>query len=120
MNPNDHDSMSLSRRAVLMGAAGALAASALPAMAQTAKPAPPPITFDLEKIEKVIVNGRINQGVCGCGLRMSLDQKCQLVSKLGFRSVDFTGPNDWPILKKYNLVASLCGGAGGIANSTLR
>src|SRR5512140_3226201 len=104
----------LSRRTMLGGALGGLLAAALPATGRAAQA--PQLTVDLDKIEKVAVNGRINQGICGCGLRMPLEQKCAMISKMGIKSVDFSGPADWPTLKKYNLVASLCAGAGSIAS----
>ncbi len=103
----------LSRRAVLLGAAGGLLAGA----AQEILAAQPPVTFDLDKIEKAVVNGRIKQGICGVGLRgVSMDQKCALAAKLGIQSIDFAGPNDWPTLKKHGLVCSLAAGAGSIAS----
>ena len=104
----------VSRRTVLKSAAGGLAGTA--AILQLAGAAQRELNVDLDSIEKIVVNGRINQGICGCGLRLSLEQKCALISKMGLRSMDFTGPNDWPTLKKYNLVASLCAGAGGISS----
>jgi len=110
-----HGRVKPTRRAILKGAAGCVA-TALPALAlvQAGRAAQPPLTVDLEKIEKVAVNGRINQGVCGCGLRMPLEQKCALIAKMGIKSMDFTGPNDWPTLKQHGLVCSLAGGAGNI------
>jgi len=118
---HDHSSAiaraDMSRRAMIRTAALGLAAAA-PALTliQSARSAQQPLTVDLDKIEKVAVNGRINQGICGCGLRMGLEQKCAMISKMGIKSIDFTGPNDWPTLKKYNLVASLCAGAGSISS----
>ncbi len=117
LNTSSMDNLQLSRRSALKGAIVGAAAAALPAVAlAAANPAPPPLVVNLDKIEKVAVNGRINQGICGCGLRMPLEEKCQLISKMGMKSMDFTGPNDWPTLKKYNLVASLCSGAASIGS----
>jgi hydroxypyruvate isomerase len=105
----------MSRRAMLKGAVGGLAA-AMPALAltQASSAAQPTMTVDLDKIEKIVVNGRISQGICGCGLRMSLEEKCAMIAKMGLRSMDFAGPNDWPTMKKYGLVCSLASGAGSI------
>ena len=105
-----------SRRMLLKSAAGVVALAALPGAVARAANAAARTAFDLNAIEKVAVNGRINQGICGCGLRLSIEQKCELISKMGLKSMDFTGPNDWPTLKKYNLVASLCAGAGSIGS----
>jgi hydroxypyruvate isomerase len=111
----DVSSLRSSRRTLLKGAVGSLAMAAVPGAAlAAAKRQQQPMTVDLAKIEKVIVNGRINQGICGVGLRLDMEQKCALCQKLGARSIDFTGPADWPTLKKYNLVASLCRGAASI------
>lgn len=120
MSTSPDSSHDLSRRQALASAGALAAAAALgvtaPALAAAAQPRPD-TEVDLDKLEKVIVNDRIHQGICGCGLRLPIEKKCQLLVKLGFKSIDFTGPNDWPTLKKYGLVASLCaGGAGNIAN----
>lgn len=118
MNPtndgsNSQSSNQLSRRTVLAGTMAGLSAAALPALGMAAA-ARPDTQVDLDKIEKVIVNGRINQGICGVGLRMPMEQKAALCAKLGVRSIDFAGPNDWPILKKHGLVCSLARGSGSI------
>ena len=120
MNPtndgsNPQSSSQLSRRTVLAGAMAGLSAAALPGLAMAAA-ARPDTQVDLDKIEKVIVNGRINQGICGVGLRMPMEQKAALCAKLGVKAIDFAGPNDWPILKKHGLVCSLARGAGGISS----
>jgi hydroxypyruvate isomerase len=98
---------------VLKGGLGAVAAAALPTMAMAAQRRQP-LEIDLEKIEKIVVNGRINQGICGVGLNMDFEKKCAMIAKMGLKSVDFAGPNDWPTLKKYNLACSLARGAGSI------
>ena len=113
-NETGQTTMRLSRRSVVMGAAGGAASALLGALASHANAAAPTLAVDLDKIEKVVVNGRINQGICGVGLRMPTEQKCALVAKMGLKSIDFMGPNDWPTLKKYNLVCSLASGAGNI------
>ena len=106
----------LSRRAMLTRMAGGAAAIAVSGtLVQTVRAAQqPPLTVDMDKIEKIVVNGRINQGICGCGLRMPLEQKCEMIKKMGLVSMDFVGPNDWATLKKYGLVCSLASGAASI------
>jgi hydroxypyruvate isomerase len=96
-------------------AGGVVAAAAMGVLAGGAGAAAPAVAVDLEKIEKIVVNGRINQGICGVGLRgMTTDQKCAMIAKMGLKSVDFSGPGDWPTLRKHNLVCSLASGAGSI------
>ncbi len=103
----------LSRRTLLASALGGIAAAAMPAVSIAAQ-ARAAQEVDLDTIEKIVVNGRINQCICGVGLRMPLEQKCAMIAKMGLKGIDFAGPNDWPTLKKYNLVCSLARGAGSI------
>ncbi len=101
---------SITRRAMMQGVAGSVIGG-LAAVASGAA-----TRVDLESIERVVVNGRINQGICGVGLSMPLEQKCAMIAKMGLRSIDFARPNEWPVLKKHGLVCSLAAGAGGIAS----
>ena len=93
-------SSSFSRRNVLklMGATTAALATA-PALSLRAADAAAPLQL----------KGRIKQGLCRGALRgiKSLDETCQICVRLGIKSIDFMGVNDWPTLKKYGLVGSL-------------
>jgi hydroxypyruvate isomerase len=74
-------------------------------------------TIALAQTDRVIVNGRIKQSVCGGVLRkakMSLDDECALLVKMGVVGKDLVGPGDWPTLKKHGLVATMVPGAGSI------
>ncbi|WP_102798083.1 hydroxypyruvate isomerase family protein [Bowmanella denitrificans] len=42
---------------------------------------------------------------------LSLEELCQVVKSLGFAAIDLVGPEDWPVLKKYGVDASMCNGA---------
>ena len=55
------------------------------------------------------LKGRIHQGICPGVLRniKTLEEKAQICVRLGIKSMDFIGANEWPILKKYGLVCSL-------------
>ena len=55
------------------------------------------------------LKGRIRQGACGgaFGKGLSLEQKCELCVKLGLHGMDFVGPSDWPVLKRYGLLCTL-------------
>lgn len=102
--------MRLSRRNMLAGTAGSLAAAAA-GMAGVASAR--------EKTGPAVVNGRINQSVCAwcftgdCSSKpMSLEQLCQLCVELGVKSVELVDPPDWPLLKKYGLVCALANSHG--------
>jgi hydroxypyruvate isomerase len=65
----------------------------------------------------VVKKGRIKQAICRGCLRksgMDVEQMAALVSKMGLVGMDFVGKNDWPILKKYGIVATIVSGAGSI------
>ncbi|MGA2034755.1 MAG: TIM barrel protein, partial [Thermoguttaceae bacterium] len=59
------------------------------------------------------LKGRINHSVCRwCYGSMSLDDLCKASKAMGIRSIDLTGPGDWPTLKKYGLTCAMASGAG--------
>jgi hydroxypyruvate isomerase len=72
----------------------------------------------VDRIEGRVVNkGRIKQSVCGGCLRkarMDAEQTASLLTKMGVVGRDLVGRNDWPLLKKHGLVATMVSGAGSI------
>lgn len=42
---------------------------------------------------------------------LSLEELCQLATQLGISAIDLTGPDEWPVLQRYGLDASMCNGA---------
>jgi hydroxypyruvate isomerase len=67
--------------------------------------------------EKVVKKGRIKQSICGgCLRRSGLDreQTAKLLVEMGLAGRDLVGRNDWDVLKKYDLVATMVPGAGSI------
>lgn len=72
----------------------------------------------VDKIKgKVVHKGRIKQSVCGGCLRkarMDAEQTASLLTKMGVVGRDLVGRNDWPLLKKHGLVATMVSGAGSI------
>ncbi len=59
------------------------------------------------------LHGKINHSVCRwCYDSFSLDELCLEASKIGIKSIDLVGPDEWPTLKKYGLTAALTNGAG--------
>ncbi len=106
--------MRLSRRNMLAGAAGSVAAAAA-GMAQIGSAH----EKKAAKGGRAIVNGRINQSVChwcftaDCSSKpMSLDELCKLCAEMGVKSVELVDPPDWPTLKKYDLVCGLANSHG--------
>jgi len=105
-HPNTLAPEHLTRRGVL-AAAAAVGASSLAASLPGAAVAR----------ESLIVKGRIKQSVCGGVLRkakMSLDEECGLLWKIGVVGKDLVGPSDWDALKRRGLVATMVPGAGSI------
>ena len=98
----------VSRRDLLKGVAGAAALGALalggkPAQAEE-KPAAPQL------------KGRIKQAACGGAFgKMTFEEKCKTCKDLGLHGIDLVGSNEWPTLKKYGLIGTMCPGGLGIA-----
>ena len=60
--------------------------------------------------------GRLKQSATrGCfGKGATIETMCREGARLGLKGLDFVGPADWPLLKKYGLVAAMCSGTTGI------
>ena len=59
--------------------------------------------------------GKLKQCICPGALgRMSLEEKCRAVADLGLWGIDLIGPKDWPTLKKYGVIPTMCPGGGTI------
>lgn len=55
----------------------------------------------------------INHSVCRwCYSTIPMEDFLKGLNELGIKSMDLTGPEDWPLMKKYNIHASMCWGAG--------
>ncbi|MBN2312555.1 MAG: TIM barrel protein [Sedimentisphaerales bacterium] len=92
----------LKTTAIAVGVASTLTSSPHVASAQTGK---------------IVKNGRIKQTICGGCLRkagLDAEQTAKLLVEMGLAGRDLVRPNDWDTLKKYDLVASMVPGAGGI------
>jgi hydroxypyruvate isomerase len=98
------DTSKITRRSVVTAAAGA--AGALAAGTQSAKAA----------AGKAVTKGRIKQSVCHwCYRDMSVDALAEEAAKMGLRSVELLGEQDWPVVKKHGLV---CAVGNGICSIT--
>jgi hydroxypyruvate isomerase len=59
------------------------------------------------------LRGRINHSVCRwCYQDIPLEDLCKAANKIGLASIELVGPEEWPMLKKYNLTSALPWGAG--------
>jgi hydroxypyruvate isomerase len=59
------------------------------------------------------LKGKINHSVCKwCYSKIPLETFAQECQKIGLKSIELLGPNEWPILKKYGLTCALPNGAG--------
>lgn len=65
---------------------------------------------DMDKDFKLKNN--INHSVCQwCFANYPLEEFLKILNGLGIKAVDLIGPNDWPLLKKYDIHCSMCNGA---------
>ncbi len=59
------------------------------------------------------LKGNINHSVCRwCYRGIPMEDFLKNLNELGIKAMDLTGPEDWPLMKKYNIHASMCWGAG--------
>ncbi len=59
------------------------------------------------------LKNNVNHSVCRwCYSSIPMEDFLKSLNTLGIKSMDLTGPEDWPLMKKYNIHASMCWGAG--------
>lgn len=64
------------------------------------------------KIDNELKNN-INHSVCRwCYSKIPMEDFLKSLNELGVKAMDLTGPEDWPLMKKYGIHASMCWGAG--------
>ena len=64
------------------------------------------------KLNSNTLKGKINHSVARwCFSDFDVETLCVEAKKIGITGIDLVGPNDWPILKKHNLVSTMCNGA---------
>jgi hydroxypyruvate isomerase len=95
-----------SRRNVLKTIAGTAAVfTSVPTLAQR-----------MESNEQAMgpaLKGRINHSVCRwCYDKIPFEELCKSAKAMGIQSVELTGPDEWPILKKHGLTSAMPWGAG--------
>jgi hydroxypyruvate isomerase len=58
---------------------------------------------------KVLLKGNINHSVSRWTFGyLTLDQLCEAVKDIGFNAIDLTKPDDWSIMQKHGVYASMC------------
>ena len=103
-NPVPFASSTLTRRALLRGAAGAGVGAAFgtPTVARAGEPG-------IYRAK----NNRINQSVAPwCFRPLTLDELCRLAVRLGLRSVELSTPDKYPVIKQHGLVCALTSSHG--------
>lgn len=59
------------------------------------------------------LKGNINHSACRwCYKDIPMEDFLKNLNELGVKAMDLTGPEDWPLMKKYGIHASMCWGAG--------
>lgn len=59
------------------------------------------------------LKGRVNHSVCRwCYSKIQFEDLCKAAKEIGLTSIELTGPDEWPILKKYGLTSAMPWGAG--------
>ena len=70
----------------------------------------------IEAAEAVLspkLKGKVNHSVCRwCYNTIPLEELCQAAKNIGLTSIELTGPDEWPVLKKYGLTSAMPNGAG--------
>lgn len=71
------------------------------------------IAMEGKSITSSDLKGNINHSVCRwCYSKIPMEDFLQSLNELGITAMDLTGPEDWPLMKKYGIHASMCWGAG--------
>jgi len=69
-------------------------------------------SLDWKETKPLVLKGNINHGVCAWSMRpLTLEELCAGIKKVGVGAIDLIGPNNWEILKKYDIHCSMCNGA---------
>lgn len=85
---------------ILAGSAAIAVGGALPSGAAAAE------------TKAYMLKGNINHSVCRwCFGSLSLEELCVAANEIGLKGIDLVPPKDWDMLKKYNLVSTMCNGA---------
>jgi hydroxypyruvate isomerase len=96
----------LNRRSAIKGILASTAALSIP-LDLSANSLPKETNYS-----ELNLKGTINHSVARwCFDSLDIETLCIEVKKIGITGIDLVGPKDWPILKKYDLVSTMCNGA---------
>jgi hydroxypyruvate isomerase len=74
------------------------------------------VSHRVEAAEAVLsaeLKGKVNHSVCRwCYNSIPLEDLCKAAKNIGLTSIELTGPDEWPVLKKYGLTSAMPNGAG--------
>ena len=69
--------------------------------------------FAAEAVLPRELRGRVNHSVARwCYEDIPLEDLCKAANEMGIKSIELTGPEEWPVLKKHGLVSAMPWGAG--------
>lgn len=95
--------MTTTRRSAIKNIAGALAFTSI--STAIAKPS-------LPTNKKPMLKGNINHSFCRwCYNAIPFEDLCKAAKEMGIKSIELTGPDEWPMLKKYGLHCAMPWGA---------
>ena len=66
-----------------------------------------------EQLSDLKLKGRINHSVCKwCYPKIELEELAKAAKQIGLSSIELLGPDEWPVIKKYDLTCAMPWGAG--------
>ncbi len=99
---NENSSRRMALKKMVGGAAAAIAGTALSHRVSAA-----------EAVLENDLKGKVNHSVCRwCYSSIPLEDLCKAAKQIGLTSIELTGPEEWPLLKKYDLTSAMPWGAG--------
>jgi hydroxypyruvate isomerase len=114
----------MDRRNFLLGAAAAQLASSLSSRVASAAQAPAAQPPAAPAPAVARTRRKLRQGVMSSvwnGSKLSFEERCQTLARIGYRSIDLPSEQQVPILKKYGLSPAVMTGAGtSFQNGTIR
>jgi len=71
-----------------------------------------PLVEDVNN-QQVKLKGNVNHSVCRwCYGKIPLEELCERAADIGIKSIELTGPKEWPILQRYGLTSALANTPG--------
>jgi hydroxypyruvate isomerase len=69
-------------------------------------------SLDFKEQQSYALKGNINHGVCAWSMQpLTLEELCAQIKKVGVGAIDLISPDNWDLLKKYDIHCSMCNGA---------